>query len=190
MEAIISSVDPIFFVLILIAFPCFLIFGSHKPTNGYPPGPWGLPIVGNLLQLGSSPHIALTKMSKIYGNVFSVKFGSREAVVLNSVEVVREALLQRHRHFSSRPPLFTLNVLGVRKSSIAFGDYCPVQVQRKRCALRAIHEIVFSNVEHFNKIVQEVFLEFKAELDKRGSKNFQPSIQLKMVVIKVMFNFT
>ena len=190
MEAIISAVDPILFVLILIAFLCFLIFGSHKPTNGYPPGPWGLPIVGNLLQLGSSPHIALTKMSKIYGNVFSVKFGSREAVVLNSVEVVREALLQRHRHFSSRPPLFTLNVLGVRKFSIAFGDYCPVQVQRKRCALRAIHEIVFSNVEHFNKIVQEVFLEFKAELVKRGSKNFQPSIQLKMVVIKIMFNFT
>ena len=81
MEAIISAVDPILFVLILIAFLCFLIFGSHKPTNGYPPGPWGLPIVGNLLQLGSSPHIALTKMSKIYGNVFSVKFGSREAVV-------------------------------------------------------------------------------------------------------------
>ena len=156
----------------------------------YPPGPWGLPIVGNLTQLGSSPHIALTEMSKIYGDVFSVRFGTREVVVLNSEEVVKEALLQRHRNFSSRPMLFSLNICGVQKFSIAFGEYCPVQVQRKRSALKAIHEIVFSNVDHFNKIVHEVFLDFKAELVKKGAEIFQPSTQLKMVAIKIMFNLT
>ena len=189
METIISAVDPLLLLSILVGFLCFLIYGRQKPVN-YPPGPWGLPIVGNLLQLGSSPHIALTKLSKVYGDVFSVSFGSREAVVLNSGEVVREALLQRYRHFSSRPPLFALNVLGVRKFSIAFGEYCPKQIQRKRRALRAIHEIVFSNVDYFNKIVQDVFLDFKEGLVKEGTNTFQPSIQLKLAVIKIMFNFT
>ena len=191
MEAIGLVDNPYLLLSILIAFLCFLFFGRpQKPVTDYPPGPWGLPIVGNLPQLGSSPHIALTKLSKIYGDVFSVRFGSREAIVLNSEGAVREALLQRHRQFSNRPPLFTMNVLGVRKFSIAFGEYCPIQVERKRCALRAIHKIVFNNVDHFNKVVQAAFMDFTAQLDKKGAKTFQPSIQLKLAVIKIIFNLT
>lgn len=191
MEAIDSKTD-ILFVLLLamcIAYLCFLIYGRQKPLN-YPPGPWGLPILGNLLQLGSSPHITLTQLSKVYGDVFSVRLGSREAVVLNSEEVVREALLQNYRQFSDRPPLFVFTVHGVRKFSIAFGEYCPAQVLKKRCALKAIHQVVFNNVGYFNKIVQDVFLDFKAGMGKKEVKIFQPSIQLKLAVIKLSFNFT
>lgn len=185
-----SVVDPFLFLLILTAFLCYFLCGRRQKPVNYPPGPWGLPIAGNLTQLGSSPHITLTEMSKIYGDVFSVTFGTREAVVLNSEEVVKEALLQCHRHFSNRPTLFSLNICGVRKFSVAFGEYCPVQVQRKRSALKAIHEIVFSNVDYLNKIVHDEFLDFKAELVTKGAETFQPSTELKMVVIKIMFNLT
>ena len=109
---------------------------------------------------------------------------------LNSEKVVREALLQRHRQFSNRPLLFMMNVLGVQKFSIAFGEYCPIQVQRKRCALRAIHETVFSDLDHFNKIVQDVFKDFEKELFQKGTEIFQPSVLLKMAVSKIMFKFT
>lgn len=96
MEAISLAINPWVLFAVTVAFLWCLLFRRQKPAN-YPPGPWGLPIVGNLPHLGSSPHIALTELSKVYGDVFSVRFGSRDAVVLNSEKVVREALLQRHR---------------------------------------------------------------------------------------------
>lgn len=192
MEAKSTWIDDILLSLLLvtaIAYFCFLIYGRQRLLS-FPPGPWGLPILGNLPQLGSMPHITLTKLSKVYGDVFSVRFGSREAVVLNNEEVVREALLQTSRQFSDRPPLFAFTVRGVRKFSITFGEYGSDQVLKKRYALRAIHEVVFKNAGHFNKIVQDAFQDFKADLVKKEVKTFQPSTELKLTVIKIIFNFT
>ncbi|KAM3685917.1 hypothetical protein ACJW30_11G153400 [Castanea mollissima] len=40
-----------------------------------PPGPTGLPIVGNLLTLGHRPHESLTKLAKTYGSLMTVRLG-------------------------------------------------------------------------------------------------------------------
>ena len=182
-----AEILPLVALLLSVAYISVLFYRWTKLRN-YPPGPWGLPILGNLAQLGSSPHITLTELSKVYGDVFSLKFGSRKAVVLNSEEVVREALLKNSRQLSNRPPLFAAK--NVRKTSISFGEHCSAQVLRKRCALRAIHQVAFDKQEYFNKIVQDAFLEFQESLAEKEVKTFQPSVDLKQVVIKIMFHFT
>lgn len=120
-----------------------------------PPGPYGLPIVGNLFQLGDSPHVALSEMSKVYGSVFSIRLGSRRAIVLNSHDVVKEALSKKARHFSARPPLHSFQISSNGGRSIAFGDFGPGHQRKKKLATRALYA-VFSNVNRFDKLAQEV----------------------------------
>ena len=51
----------------------------------YPPGPFPLPLIGNLHLIGKKPEESFKKLSKVYGDVFSVSFGSQRVVVINSI---------------------------------------------------------------------------------------------------------
>ncbi|KAG5395904.1 hypothetical protein IGI04_017718 [Brassica rapa subsp. trilocularis] len=65
-----------------------------------PPGPPGLPLVGNIFQLGFNPHRSLAVFSKTYGPIMSLKLGRSTAVVISSPEAAKEAL-KTHDHVMS-----------------------------------------------------------------------------------------
>ncbi|XP_045078241.1 vitamin D(3) 25-hydroxylase-like [Coregonus clupeaformis] len=86
------------FILLL-----FFFIRVRRPKN-FPPGPRPLPILGNLLQLDPvNPLKDLERLKRRYGNVFSLYIGSRPAVVLNGLEVVREALVTHAAEYAGRP---------------------------------------------------------------------------------------
>jgi len=66
------------------------------------PGPWGLPILGYIPFLSSKPYLTFTELAKRYGNVYSVRLGSRNVVVLNDYQSTKEAFSQDV--FIGRPP--------------------------------------------------------------------------------------
>ncbi|XP_053416425.1 vitamin D 25-hydroxylase isoform X5 [Nycticebus coucang] len=84
---------------------------KQRRPMGFPPGPPGLPFIGNIYSLAASaelPHVYMRKQSQVYGEIFSLDLGGISTVVLNGYDVVKECLVHQSEIFADRPclPLF------------------------------------------------------------------------------------
>lgn len=177
-----------YFVCLGLAVTLLLLFlGLAKIwRDGRPPGPFGLPIVGSLLHLGDSPHLALSKMAKVYGSVFSIRLGWRNAIVLNCQDVIKEALSKKAGQFSSRPPFHSFQISSNGGKSIAFGDFGPLHQRNKKLATRALHS-VFSDVNRFNTLAQQETEQLCSLLTESTSEDHDLTPYLRNVVINFAF---
>ncbi|KAF7350729.1 Cytochrome P450 [Mycena sanguinolenta] len=95
------------FILIL----GLLIIGSfyHIRTEKrprLPPGPRGLPFVGNILDLtGEKLWVKFAEMADVWGDIFSLKVLGETIVVINSVKIAEDLLDVRGAIFSDRPAM-------------------------------------------------------------------------------------
>lgn len=102
----------------------YVIHVAH--LKNYPPGPFPLPIIGNLHQLKDANFLALKELSKTYGDVISVSLGQKRVVVVNAIEPAREALVTRAVEYAGRPQdIFTAGKITRGFKDIAFADYGP-----------------------------------------------------------------
>ena len=76
----------------------------RQPKN-LPPGPWGWPILGHLLTATQNKkfYIQLEEYRKKYGDVMRLRFGPHYVIVLQSADVIKEALVDKAEYFSERP---------------------------------------------------------------------------------------
>jgi 4-hydroxyphenylacetaldehyde oxime monooxygenase len=69
-----------------------------------PPGPpKQLPVLGDLLQIGSRPHRYFQAVARRYGPVVQVQLGRLRTVVVSSPEAAKEVLRTNDVHCCSRP---------------------------------------------------------------------------------------
>eukprot|EP00058_Branchiostoma_floridae_P026553 XP_002612044.1 hypothetical protein BRAFLDRAFT_60656 [Branchiostoma floridae] len=100
------------------------MFAEKKRTQFAPPGPRPLPLIGNLLDMvGADPHIRLTEMAETFGTVFQVRFGREPVVVINDIDLAKEALVKNGDDFAGRAHLPTTDLLSNSGMGIAFADY-------------------------------------------------------------------
>ncbi|VAH67730.1 unnamed protein product [Triticum turgidum subsp. durum] len=66
---------------------------SRRSKKKRPPGPWCLPLIGNLLHLlTSQPQAALRDLARKHGPVMSLRLGQVDAVVISSPAAAQEVL--------------------------------------------------------------------------------------------------
>ncbi|KAF8695412.1 hypothetical protein HU200_037646 [Digitaria exilis] len=77
---------------------------SHHPSKSLPgPMPW--PIIGYFNLLGALPHRSLYALSKRYGPLMRVQFGSYPVVVASSVDMAKFFLKTHDLVFIDRPKM-------------------------------------------------------------------------------------
>uniref|UniRef100_A0A8C2Y6W8 Vitamin D 25-hydroxylase n=2 Tax=Coturnix japonica TaxID=93934 RepID=A0A8C2Y6W8_COTJA len=95
-------------LLLLFALVVRQLLKQRRPP-GFPPGPAGLPLIGNIHSLGAEqPHVYMRRQSQIHGQIFSLDLGGISAIVLNGYDAVKECLVHQSEIFADRPslPLF------------------------------------------------------------------------------------
>lgn len=74
---------------------------THK--SNFPPGPRKVPFVGSTDFFRSKSHVRLTNLKNRYGDIYSIKIGKYNAVVVCSLQGVLDGLSVGQEVFSGRP---------------------------------------------------------------------------------------
>lgn len=112
---------------ILVGLAMLSAYLLHGPARTqklrFPPGPKGVPILGNLSIFTSpAPHRELFRISQLYGPLFSIRLGSKPTLVVSSPELAREMLKVHDQNFADRPNIVAKDYLFYANNNMA---YCP-----------------------------------------------------------------
>ncbi|KAL1198702.1 Cytochrome P450 81Q32 [Cardamine amara subsp. amara] len=99
------------------------LFRSNKKNN-LPPSPVGFPVIGHLHLLKEPVHRSLRDLSKNLGDIFSLRLGSRLAVVVTSASAAELFLsYQNDVVFASRPISTVAEILGYNNTVVSIAPY-------------------------------------------------------------------
>nr|QWK52345.1 cytochrome P450 84A25 [Isatis tinctoria] len=130
MESLLSQtlnqlIDPTTYFLITVSLlvVAYLISQRLKPL--YPPGPKGLPVIGNMLMMDQLTHHGLAKLANQYGGLFHLRMGFVTFLQVQDIS------------FSNRPVTIAINYLTYDLADMAFAPYGPFWRQmRKVCVMK------------------------------------------------------
>ncbi|XP_010021303.1 PREDICTED: cytochrome P450 1A5-like, partial [Nestor notabilis] len=139
-QGIVSATEAL--LVAAVSFLVFLLIQSlrqHVPKGlQSPPGPRGIPILGNVLELRKEPHVALARLSRQYGDVMEVRIGTRPVLVLSGLDTVKQALVKQGEDFMGRPDLHSFQYISDGQSLTFSSDSGEVWKARRKLAQNAL----------------------------------------------------
>ena len=149
-----------------------------------PPGPWKLPVIGNIHHLlSSTPHRKLRDLAKIYGPLMHLQLGEIFLIVVSSSEYAREIMKTHDVIFASRPQLLAAEIATYGYTNIAFAPYGSYWKKvRKICTMELFSP---KRINSFQPIREE---ELSNLVKVVGSHDEGSPINLTQAVLSSLYN--
>ncbi|KAL6906236.1 hypothetical protein ACP4OV_003837 [Aristida adscensionis] len=93
-----------FSLLVLGVLSSYVMQLIADARRGLPPGPWPLPIIGNVLHMSKLPHRSLARLADRHGPLMALRLGASLYVVASSPAAAREILQRHNASLSGRSP--------------------------------------------------------------------------------------
>lgn len=91
---------------ILLSFALVKLLLNRFSRRSLPPGPPGIPLLGNVKQLSSSLWVTFRDLQSTYGPLIYISVFGKDIIVINTHEVASDLLDKRARIYSDRPDAY------------------------------------------------------------------------------------
>ncbi|XP_017574195.2 cytochrome P450 2H1-like isoform X2 [Pygocentrus nattereri] len=147
------------------------IFRWNSSRSRSPPGPKPLPFVGNIPQFSKDQMGFIRSLPK-YGEMCSIFLGRKPTIVLNNMQLAKEAFVQNGTVFSGRP-LPPLQAWLTKGYGIILADYGHSWRQQRRFALHKLRDFGLGKKTVEERVAEEAHYLIKEMLKQEG-KPFYP----------------
>lgn len=150
----------------------------------YPPGPTGLPLLGNFFQIDrANLHEQAFNWSKKYGPVITVRLGTTPFIIVNGLDAALEVLVKRSTDFAGRMQSVSVDMITFGGKGNTFGSYGPTWKLLRRIASKALRHYMQSNVleRRIHDALETAFVE-----TDNASEEFDPSNYISNIIGNIL----
>jgi isoflavone 2'-hydroxylase len=171
-------------LVLAVAFKLIIHLQTRKPKN-LPPSPPSLPILGHLHLVKKPLHRTFHTLSQKYGQIFSLRFGSRLVVIVSSPSAVEECFTKNDIVLANRPPSLVAKHVGYNQTTVVGVPYGDLWRNLRRISALEIFSTPRLNM--FLGIRRDEIKRLLHKLGRNSSQDFT-KVELKSMFSELTFN--
>ncbi|XP_078525445.1 cytochrome P450 2J2-like isoform X2 [Lissotriton helveticus] len=172
-------------LMLLVAVVLSFLFWHVARPSRFPPGPWTLPVIGNLLQFNAKdPLKDLNTFAERYGPVYSLYFGTVPVVFVHGLQAIKEVLVTRGLEFADRPENPITDATSKRKGIVS-AQYGRSWKEHRRFTLSTLRNFGLGKKSMEEKILEETSYLLQYFKNNMGAP-FDPCFALDNAVSNIM----
>jgi len=152
------------FLFLLVLLKIVKKWSCNNSSINLPPGPWTLPIIGNIHQIisNSLPHQCFKNLAEKYGPLMHLKLGEVSYIIVSSPPMAKEIMKTHDLNFCDRPNLVLSTIFSYNAIDIIFSPHGEHWRQlRKICVLQLlsamrIHSFRYIREEEVSNLVKSI----------------------------------